>query len=293
MKISDILRQRERTLSFEVFPPKSWSGMDAVLAAAEGIGALRPDFMSVTYGAGGGTSDFTTNIAADLQNKLGVTVVPHLTCVSSSRERVRSMITQYREQGLQNIMALRGDIPPDGLPQKQDYAYAVELVRDIREQGDFCLGAACYPEGHPEAPSRDDDLRRLVEKVHAGVDFITTQMFFDNSIFYHFLYRLRETGINVPVLAGIMPVTNKRMYKRSIELTGTIVPERFKAMVDRFGDDPASMTQAGIIYASEQIIDLFAHGIRNVHVYSMNKPEVAAGIMNNVRAFLGQAQAAS
>ena len=282
MKIADILKNKEVTLSFEVFPPKTSDRMEAVLDATEKIAALKPDFMSVTYGAGGGTSQYTAEIAGRIQKEYHTTMLPHLTCVSSTREHVRNMISVYREAGLQNIMALRGDIPQGG-PPHHDYTHAVELIRDIRELApEICVGAACYPEGHVEAKSRDEDLVRLKEKVDAGVDFLTTQLFYDNNIFYHFLYRAREIGISVPIIAGIMPITNAIQVKRSVEMSGTVVPERFLAMVDRFGSNPDAMKQAGIIYATEQIIDLFSHGIRYVHVYSMNKPEIAEGIQRSL-----------
>lgn len=286
MKLSDLLGEKERTLSFEVFPPKTSDRMETVLEATEKIAALQPDFMSVTYGAGGGTSRFTVDIAARLQEEYGTTVLPHLTCVSSSREHVRKMIKVYEEKGLHNIMALRGDIPEGGAPY-HDYTHATQLIRDIRELApDVCVGAACYPEGHVEAKNRDEDLKYLKEKVDAGVDFLTTQLFYDNTVFYHFLYRAREIGIRVPIIAGIMPITNASQVKRTVQMSGTIVPERFLAMVDRFGGNPDAMKQAGVIYATEQIIDLYAHGIRNIHVYSMNKPEVAAGIQASLSAIV-------
>ena len=286
MKLSDLLGEKERTLSFEVFPPKTSDRMETVLEATEKIAALQPDFMSVTYGAGGGTSRFTVDIAARLQEEYGTTVLPHLTCVSSSREHVRKMIKVYEEKGLHNIMALRGDIPEGGAPH-HDYTHATQLIRDIRELApDVCIGAACYPEGHVEAKNRDEDLKYLKEKVDAGVDFLTTQLFYDNTVFYHFLYRARDIGIRVPIIAGIMPITNASQVKRTVQMSGTIVPERFLAMVDRFGGNPDAMKQAGVIYATEQIIDLYAHGIRNIHVYSMNKPEVAAGIQASLSAIV-------
>lgn len=286
MKLSSLLKEKERTLSFEVFPPKTSDRMETVLEATEKIAALQPDFMSVTYGAGGGTSQFTVDIAARLQEEYGTTVLPHLTCVSSSKDHVRRMIRIYEEKGLENIMALRGDIPAGGAPC-HDYTHAIQLIRDIREIApDICIGAACYPEGHVEARNRDEDLQYLKEKVDAGVDFLTTQLFYDNTIFYHFLYRAREIGIKVPIIAGIMPITNASQVKRTVEMSGTIVPERFLAMVDHFGGNPDAMKQAGVIYATEQIIDLYAHGIRNIHVYSMNKPEVAAGIQASLSAIV-------
>lgn len=278
MKIIDILKKKEVTLSFEVFPPKTEKAYLAVEEAARQIAALRPDFMSVTYGAGGGTSQYTANIAADLQNKYDTTVLAHLTCVSSSKPEVAKMIELYKSIGIQNIMALRGDIPKEGR-KCFDYGHAAELIYDIKSMDDsFCIGGACYPEGHVECSRQSEDILHLKEKVDAGCDFLTTQMFFDNNILYNFLYRIREKGIEVPVVAGIMPITNARQVERSIALSGSSIPLRFRTMVDRFGDDPQKMTQAGVIYATEQIIDLIANGVNNIHVYSMNKPEIAAGI---------------
>ena len=234
--------------------------------------------MSVTYGAGGGTGAYTTQIAAGIQQKYGVPTLAHLTCVSSTREHVREMTRIYQENGIENILALRGDIPADG-KVSQDYHYAAELIRELREEGDFCLGGACYPEGHIEAANRKEDIRHLKEKVDAGLDFITTQMFFNNEVFYNFLYRAREAGITVPVIAGIMPITSPRQLQRSASMSGTDVPRRFRAIVDYFGENPEAMKQAGIVYAAEQIIDLLANGIRHIHIYTMNKPEVAEGIL--------------
>lgn len=287
MRISELLKRDGITFSLEVFPPKTSEKYTETAAKAKEIAALRPDFMSVTYGAGGGTSAFTTGIAAEIQREYGVPTLAHLTCVSSSREHVLQMLEMYRENGIENILALRGDIPADG-KVSEDYRYAIELIRDIREHGDFCIGGACYPEGHVECDHKEEDLRHLKEKVDAGLSFITTQMFFDNAIFYNFLYRAREKGIKIPVVAGIMPITNPKQLKRSIAMSGTDVPQRFRAIVDFFGENPDSMKQAGIIYATEQIIDLIANGIRHIHVYTMNKPDVAAGIMQNLSSVLNK-----
>lgn len=285
MKISDILKQDKVTLSFEVFPPKTSSSYESVARATQEIAALRPDFMSVTYGAGGGTSEHTVQIAADLHAQYGVQVLTHLTCVSSTRQHVSAMLEKFKQQGIENVLALRGDIPAGGAPEN-DYHYAAELVRDIKSQGDFCVGGACYPEGHVEAAKKTEDILHLKEKVEAGCEFLTTQMFFDNNILYNFLYRIREKGITVPVIAGIMPVTNVKQIKRITSMSGTYLPERFKAIVDRFGDNPDAMKQAGVIYATEQIIDLIANGVNHIHVYSMNKPEVAAGIQSSLSEIL-------
>lgn len=285
MKIIDILNQDQITLSFEVFPPKKIEKYDSVQAATEGVAALHPSFMSVTYGAGGGTSEFTLNIAKNIRDKYGVEVLPHLTCVSSTKAHVHEMIQKFKEYGFENVMALRGDIPEGGAPY-DDYHYASELVADIKSQGNFCIGGACYPDGHVECAHKDDDIRNLKRKVDAGVDFLTTQMFFDNAEFFNFLYRLREQDIRVPVLAGIMPITNQKQLGRSVALSGTTVPTRFKEIVDKFGEHPEAMKQAGIIYATEQIIDLIANDVKHIHVYSMNKPDVAEAIQRNLSEIL-------
>ena len=283
MKIKDRLSENRVNISFEVFPPKTDAGYGKVLEATEEIAALKPSFISVTYGAGGGTSKNTVKIASHIQNDLGVASLAHLTCASSTKEEVRQVIEQLKEQGIQNILALRGDIPKDGaFPIPNHYKYASELIADIKSQGDFCIGAACYPEGHVEQEHKEDDIRYLKQKVDSGVDFLTTQMFFDNDIHYNFLYRIREAGITVPVLPGIMPITSAAQMKRSQELSGTVFPRRFLAILDRFGSSPEAMKQAGIAYATDQIIDLLANGVNNIHIYSMNKPEIAIAIMNNL-----------
>lgn len=290
MKIIDILQQDKMSLSFEVFPPKVESSFESVRVATEEIAALKPAFMSVTYGAGGGTSEYTLAVAKNIKEKYDVPMLAHLTCVSSDKASVKARIQALRENGITNIMALRGDLTP-ALEQtdrsKWDYRYAVELVRELKQEGDFCIGGACYPEVHPESANQREDLKHLKEKVDAGVDFLTTQMVFDNNLFFNFLYKAREAGINVPIVPGIMPITNANQVERAIKLSGAFMPQRFRAMVDKFGSNPAAMKQAGIAYATDQIIDLYANGITNVHVYSMNKPDIAEGIQKNLSDILG------
>ncbi len=292
MKLIDILRADIPTLSFEVFPPKTTTAFESVKLATEEIAALKPSFMSVTYGAGGGTSQYTLDIAKNIKETYGVPTLAHLTCVSSTRETVREKINAIRAAGIQNVMALRGDIPADRLHEDRSgwaYRYAVDLIHELRECGeDFCIGAACYPEIHPESPNQKEDIRHLKEKVDAGAQFLTTQMFFDNNLFYNFLYKIREAGITVPVIPGIMPITSGNQVERAIKLSGSFMPQRFKSLVDKFGSNPAAMQQAGIIYATDQIIDLYANGIKGVHVYSMNKPQVARLIQGNLSAILGK-----
>lgn len=285
MKIKDILEQGKPTLSFEVFPPKTEDKYESVERAAVEIAKLSPAFMSVTYGAGGGTSRYTVDIASTLHNEYQVTALAHLTCVSSTKAQVHAVLEELKERRIENILALRGDIPKDGC-MATDYRYASQLIHEIKQSGDFCIGAACYPEGHVESVNKTADIGHLKEKVEAGCDFVTTQMFFDNNILYNYLYRIREKGITVPVVAGIMPVTNVAQIKRICEMSGTYLPARFKAIVDRFGDHPAAMKQAGIAYATEQIIDLIANGVNGIHVYSMNKPDVAGRIKESLSEIL-------
>jgi len=279
-------------MSFEVFPPKTDTAFESVKEATEEIAKLRPSFMSVTYGAGGGTSRYTLEIAKNIKDMYGVPTLAHLTCVSSSREIVKGKIERMKAAGIQNVMALRGDLTPE-LEQSDRstwaYRHAVDLIREIKESGaDFCIGGACYPEIHPESANQKEDIKHLKEKVDAGCSFLTTQMFFDNNLLYNFLYKIREAGITVPVIPGIMPITNAKQVERAVKLSGSFMPQRFKSLVDKFGSSPDAMKQAGIAYATDQIIDLYANGITNVHVYSMNKPEVAQKIQGNLSDILGK-----
>ena len=284
MKITEIFKRERLSLSFEVFPPKTDTAFENVMRATEEIATLSPSFMSVTYGAGGGTSQYTLALANGIEKKYNVPTVAHLTCVSSTKQTVRERLSDMAKMGIENVMALRGDIPRDWSEIDR-----TDLIREIRE-GDFdlCVGGACYPEVHPESKSAEEDLRHLCEKVNAGVDFLTTQMFFDNNLFYDFLDRARAVGISVPVVAGVMPITDARQIKRAIELSGCYLPRRYTALLERFGDDPSAMCQAGIAYATDQIIDLFAMGVKNVHVYSMNKPHVARKITENLSDIIGK-----
>ena len=292
MKIIDLLRRDTLSLSFEVFPPKTETGFDSVKHATEEIAKLRPAFMSVTYGAGGGTSRYTLDIAKNLKKSYNLPLLEHLTCVSSNRATVQERIREIIDAGIENVMALRGDIP-SGLEHADrsdwDYQHAIDLIRELKSANpDFCIGGACYPEIHPESTNQKEDIKYLKEKVEAGCDFLTTQMFFDNNLLYNFLYKIREAGITVPIVPGIMPITNANQVARAIQLSGSFMPQRFKSLVDKFGSDPAAMKQAGIAYATVQIIDLYANGITNVHVYSMNKPDVAAKIQSNLSDMLGK-----
>ncbi|MBR3221924.1 MAG: methylenetetrahydrofolate reductase [Kiritimatiellae bacterium] len=287
MKIKDILARGRPSVSFEIFPPRKDAPFEPVKEAVERLARQKPSFMSVTYGASGNAQANTAAIASFVQS-CGVPALAHLTCLSATAESISSETAILRKSGIENILCLRGDLPKDAAePPPGRFAHAVDLVRALSSSL-FCLGGACYPECHPDCPHMEDDIRYLREKVEAGLDFVTTQMFFDNNIFYRYLSKLRDRGVTVPVIAGIMPVTNGRQIARICRISGTYLPSRFKAIVDRYGDRPAAMLDAGVAYATEQIIDLFANGVSAVHVYTMNKPEVAERIMANLRSILSE-----
>ena len=287
MKIIDIITGDKPSLSMEVFPPKTNDKFESVKTATEEIAKLSPSFMSVTYGAGGGTSDYTVSIAENIQKNFGVPALAHLSCITSTKERVADQLSQLKKAGIENILALRGDIPEGMTMDRLDYHYASELITEIAATGDFCIGGACYPESHPQSENSFEDIRHLKEKADCGCQFFTTQMFFDNNVLYNFIYRAREAGIKVPIVAGIMPVTNPKSIKRICAINNSLLPQRCVRIVDKFGYDSEKMKQAGIAYATEQIIDLFANGINAVHVYTMNKPDVAEAIMKNISSIIG------
>ena len=289
MKLIDIIQQPHPSLSFEVFPPKSDESYDIIASSVQSIAALSPSFMSVTYGAGGGTSDYTCSIAADLQHQYNIPVLAHLSCVNSSKAGVQRRLDAMKAAGIENILALRGDLA-SGEKSLQDweYHYASQLIEEIRAYGEFCIGGACYPEMHTESLSQKEDIAHLKEKEDAGCEFLTTQMFFDNTVYYNFLCKARNAGITVPIVAGIMPVTNAAQIRRIISLSGTTLPQRFRYIIDCFENNPSAMKQAGIAYATEQIVDLFANGVPAVHVYTMNNVQVAAAIQSNLSEIIKQ-----
>ncbi len=281
MRVTDIINAEKPSFSLEVFPPKTEEIFEPVKDTALQIAKLKPSYMSVTYGAGGGTSQFTADISEELL-KAGTTPVSHLSCISSTKEKVREQLDLLSSKGIENILALRGDIPKGMSMENLDYHYASELIEDIKKYGDFCIGGACYPETHPDSKSAADDIENLKKKVDAGCEYLVTQMFFSNDILYNFMYRLLKAGIDVPVVPGIMPITNARQVATAAKLSNSFVPQSFLRIVDRYGSNPAVMRQAGIAFATEQIIDLYANGFNAVHVYTMNKPDVAKQIMDNV-----------
>ena len=283
MKIRDILNKDTATISFEVFPPKKSTDFGNVEAAALGIAALQPAYMSVTYGAGGSTKGHTIALAGEIQKQHNVPTVAHLTCVCADRSSIGAALTEMQAAGIENILALRGDIPKDFDGEVfTDFTHASDLVRFIKENGDFCVGGACYPEVHPESKNRVEDLEHLKQKVDCGVDFLTTQMFFDNTVFYNFREMCAIKGIDVPLIAGIMPITKASQLERTVKLSGCSLPTKFVKIVERFGDRDDAMQQAGIVYAAEQIIDLMANGVDHIHIYTMNKPDVAGAIVREL-----------
>ena len=284
MSIADILNSKKVSLSFEVFPPKKKEALESIKETALSLTKLNPDFISVTFGAGGTTQGYTAEIAEAIENN-GTTSLAHLTCVRSTLEDLEATIADLKKRNIKNVLALRGDLPKDAAESENvfpsGYTHASDLVKLLKKEG-MCVGGACYPEGHPESASREADIDSLKYKVDAGVDFLTTQMFFDNDMLYSFLYRLQSAGIHVPVLAGIMPITNANQVSRMVDLSNAYIPRKLLAICDRFRDSPQAMMQAGIAYATDQIIDLISNGVRGIHIYTMNKPEIAGAIIKNV-----------
>lgn len=288
MKIKDIIKENKVTVSFEVFPPKQWDKVESTKQTISELARLSPSFMSVTYGAAGTTSGYTTEIANAVKDN-GITPLAHLTCMTSTRDKIHSVVNELKANGIENILALRGDIPKDFVfPDKQYYTYASQLVGEIHSLGDFCVGGACYPEIHPESENRVTDIAHLKEKVDFGLDFLTTQMFFDNKVFYDFREMCAIKGIDVPIIAGIMPITNVNLIERTVALAGCTLPKKFNKMVERFGENNDAMKQAGIIYAMEQIVDLIANGVNNIHIYTMNKPDIAEKITQGLTEIINE-----
>ena len=283
MRIDKILSDDKLQISFDVFPQKYGQPIEPILDTVEEISKLHPAFCSVTYGANGGASENTVKVASHIKNELNTPVLAHLTCVGSSKDDIDEKLVQLKDNNIQNILALRGDIiDKEKFAKKEDLLYASELIEYIKLNYDFCVGAACYPEVHPESKNQNEDINYLKLKQDMGADFITTQMFFDNSIFYNFMYKLRSAGVSIPVVAGIMPVTNVIQLKKIKELSNANIPSKFLSIADKFQDDKDSMRQAGIIYACNQIIDLISNGVNNIHIYTMNNASVAKQIMQNM-----------
>ena len=281
MKTCDIFKQKT-TLSFEVFPPKSDTPIDSIYSTIDGLAPLKPDFISVTYGAGGSGSNATIGICEMIKEKYGIEPVAHLACINLTKEKVLFELAQMRAAGIENILALRGDINPN-VPPHEDFRYAAELIELIRENGDFNILGACYPEGHPEAPNMVEDIRHLKEKVDAGCSQLISQLFFDNEDFYAFREKAAIAGIDVPIEAGIMPVTNPKTIARMATLCHAKLPKKFLTIMSKYENDPIAMRDAGIAYAVSQIVDLIANDVDGIHLYTMNNPYIATKICSAVQ----------
>lgn len=287
MTVAELLKSDKITVSCELFPPKKGGELTAAKQTVSEMAKLSPAYMSVTYGAGGTNCDNSIEVSNEVQNVNGVLALAHLTCVASERDKIKEVLNQLKSLGINNILALRGDMPADGSGVRStSFSHAYQLMEEIRNFGGFCVGGACYPEGHPEAESLEADIEHLKIKAECGCEFLASQMFFDNDAFYSFMYKLLRAGVDIPVTAGIMPVTNAKQIKRICTLSGAQLPRRFRAIVERFADNPEAMRQAGIAYATEQIIDLLANGINNIHIYSMNNPQIAGSIISNLSEIL-------
>ncbi len=287
MYIKNILKNKPVSLSLEVFPPKTSAGLDSVKSVLDAMCALPIDYVSVTYGAGGSNSKNTNALADHLKNGLGTEALAHLTCIGVSKDDIRASLEELRSTGIENILALRGDKPAGSDMAAGDYAHASDLTAAIKEFGGFCVGGACYPECHPDSKDFDDDIEGLKKKAAAGCDFLVTQMFFDNGVFYDFRDKAVSKGINIPIIAGIMPLTNINQIERMCVLSGgATMPSGFTKIIAKFADNPAALKQAGITYAINQITDLIANDVSGIHIYTMNRPDVAAKIVDYVEALV-------
>lgn len=285
MLIKDIFKTKKPVISFEIFPPKKNDDIETIYSTIEALKDLRPDFISVTYGAAGSTRDKTVEIASIVKNKYNIEALAHLTCISLDDDGLARIMEDLRANNVHNIMALRGDIPQD--MNREDlvnspFKYASDIIRQIKQNEAFCSGAACYPEKHPECESYEKDIANLKYKVDCGADFLVTQLFFDNNKFYDFVNKSRASGITIPITAGIMPVTNKKQIERMVALSNAALPDKFKRIMEKYEYNPEALKEAGIIYATEQIIDLLSWGIEGIHLYTMNRPETCRRIMNNI-----------
>ena len=288
MNLSSLFSVKKVLFSLEVFPPKKDTSVNVIYNTLLGLRGLPVDFISVTYGAAGSATQKskTCEIASLIRSNYHIEPVSHLTCVGAGKDEIRHTLDELRENQVYNILALRGDLP-DGTKLSPDFSHAVDLVRFIREYDpSFNILGACYPEGHPEADSLEEDLIHLKEKVEAGVTHLITQLFFDNSCFYHFMDKARQKGINVPVEAGIMPIVTKSQVERIVSMCGSSVPHKLSSMISRYSNNPAALRDAGIFYATEQIMDLLDNDVQGIHLYTMNNVEVAQKISNNIESII-------
>jgi methylenetetrahydrofolate reductase (NADPH) len=282
MRIASLFEHKKTVLSFEVFPPKKTSPIETIYNTLDELKGLKPDFISVTYGAGGNAGDTATSqIASAIKNKYNIEPLAHLTCVNYTKPEIEMILDRLEGCGIENILALRGDRNPDISP-KNHFRYASELVAFIKERGGFYISGACYPEGHIDSENMDEDIKNLKIKVEAGAEHLISQLFFDNNFFFHFLEKVRKAGIKVPVEAGIMPVVNKAQIERMVTLCGASLPPKFVKMLQRFEASPEALRDAGIAYAVDQIVDLISQGVDGIHLYTMNNAYIARKISESI-----------
>ena len=286
MKIRELF-DKKIIFSLEVFPPKKTSSVDVIYKTLEELGDIHPDFISVTFGAGGsGNSRYALDIASKISEN-GIIPMLHLPCINFTKEEIDSALDEAKSRGIENILALRGDINPDITPVKQ-FSHASDLIPYIKTRGDFDVAGACYPEGHPDSETLDEDIENLRKKVDSGADHLITQLFFDNEYFYNFRDKAVKAGINVPIEAGIMPVVNKNQIERMVTTCGASLPRKFVKIMQKYGQNPEAMRDAGIAYAINQIVDLAASDVDGIHHYSMNNAYVARKISEAVSGVLGE-----
>jgi methylenetetrahydrofolate reductase (NADPH) len=285
MFIKDIFKVKKPVISFEIFPPKKDDDIATIYNTIEALKDLRPDFISVTYGAGGSTRDKTVEIASIVKNKYNIEALAHLTCIGLEQQGLTDIIEDLKNNNVHNIMALRGDLPQGmdkSVLDNSSFSHASDIITLIKAREDLCAGGACYPEIHPECSDFNRDIENLKLKVDCGADFLVTQLFFDNNKFYNFMDKASQVGISIPVTAGIMPVTNRKQIERMVSLSNASLPEKFKRIMEKYEHNPEALKEAGIAYATEQIIDLISWGIDGIHLYTMNRPETCRRIMNNI-----------
>lgn len=285
MRIKELFATKKPVISFEIFPPKKDTPIDTIYNTIHALKDLRPDYISVTFGALGSTTKRTVEIASLIKQEYGIEALAHLTCITSTKNEIANILRELKEKGIDNVLALRGDLPPEPgfeLSNSLNYQYAKDLIGELHQNWDFSVGAACYPEGHPECQDLSTDIEYLKEKVEAGTEFLITQLFFDNEAFYHFMDRITKKGINIPVTAGIMPVLNKNQIERIMTFCRASLPPKFVRILEKYEHHPEALKEAGIVYATEQIVDLLSWGVDGIHLYTMNRPEVAQNIVNNI-----------
>ncbi len=290
MLIRDKFKDKRPLISFEIFPPKREYPVETIYNTIDALNDMEPDFISVTYGAGGSTKDTTVDIASFIEKKYSLSALAHLTCLTSTKEEIDDTLNLLKVSGVRNVLALRGDYPKDaGANYKgpNHYKYAKDLITHIKKREDFCVGAACYPEKHLECYNLDKDLVHLKEKVDSGVDFLITQLFFDNETFYRFKEKTDKLNIDIPIIAGILPVLSKNQVEKILSLTGCTLPQKFLRILEKYENNPDALREAGIAYATDQIIDLLSWGVDGIHIYTMNRPKTTRRILESIKTIRG------